>query len=64
VEKAGLTLPTIDDNSQNASRLYHVSSIPTVFLIDGNGKVVKRLRGGHNEESLRSALKSSGIGNE
>ena len=64
LEKAGLTLPPIDDNSQKASRLYHVSSIPTVFLIDGNGKVVKRLRGGHNEESLRSALKSAGIGNE
>jgi cytochrome c biogenesis protein CcmG/thiol:disulfide interchange protein DsbE len=64
LEKSGLTLPTIDDNSQKASRLYHVSSIPTVFLIDGNGKVVKRLRGGRNEESLRSALKSAGIGNE
>jgi cytochrome c biogenesis protein CcmG, thiol:disulfide interchange protein DsbE len=64
LEKAGLTLPTIDDNSQKASRLYHVTSIPTVFLIDGNGKVIKRLRGGHSEEALRTALKSAGIGNE
>jgi peroxiredoxin len=62
LEKASLALPTLDDSSQKTHGLYHVTSIPTVFLIDENGKVVKRLRGGHSEESLRAALKSVGIG--
>lgn len=62
LEKEGLTLPTIDDSSEKAHRLYRVSAIPTVFLISADGKVVKWMRGGHNEESLRTALKSVGIG--
>ena len=62
LEKEGLALPFLDDSSQKAHRLYHVNAIPTVFLIDPQGKVVKYFRGGRDEESLRAALKTVGIG--
>ena len=62
LEKQGLALPFLDDSSQKAHRLYHVNAIPTVFLIDPQGKVVKYFRGGHDEESFRAALKTVGIG--
>ncbi len=61
LEKEGLALPFLDDSSQKAHRLYHVNAIPTVFLIDPQGKVVKYFRGGHDEASFRAALKSVGI---
>jgi peroxiredoxin/outer membrane lipoprotein-sorting protein len=62
LEKEGLQLPFLDDSSQKAYRLYRVNSIPAVFIIDPQGKVVKYFRGGHDEESLRAALKTVGIG--
>jgi peroxiredoxin/outer membrane lipoprotein-sorting protein len=60
LEKNSLTLPTLDDNSQKAHRLYHVSAIPTVFVIGPDGKVLKYFRGGRSEETLRAALKAAG----
>ncbi len=62
LDKEGLALPFLDDSAQKAHRLYHVTAIPTVFLIDPQGKVVKYFRGGHDEESFRAALKTVGIG--
>lgn len=62
LEKQGLTLPTLDDGNQKAHRLYRVNSIPTIFLIDEQGRIAKYLKGGHDEESLRAALKSVGVG--
>ena len=59
--KADLTFPTLDDGEQKANRLYGVRSIPTVFLIDRDGKIVKLLHGGHPEESFRDALKTLGL---
>ncbi len=63
LEKAGLALPTLDDSSERATRLYRVISIPTVFLIDPDGKIVKWINGSRSEEFLRAALKSAGVGN-
>jgi len=42
-------------------RLYRVRSIPSVFLIDANGKVVKFFKGAREEAELRGALKSVGL---
>ena len=61
LEKAGLDLPTLDDSSQKAHRLYHISAIPTVFLIGADGKVVRYFVGGRSEEALRAALRSAGV---
>jgi peroxiredoxin/outer membrane lipoprotein-sorting protein len=60
-EKAGLTFAILDDSSAKAARLYRVRSIPTAFLIDKDGKVVRFLRGGRDYDSLRSALKTVGL---
>ncbi len=62
LEKQGLTLPTLDDGNEKAHRLYRVDAIPTVFLIDEQGRIVKYLKGGHDEESLRAAIKTAGVG--
>jgi len=63
LEKASLDLPTLDDSSEKAHKLYRVSAIPTVYVIDANGKVVKYFRGGRSEDVLREALKSAGVSN-
>jgi thiol-disulfide isomerase/thioredoxin len=63
LEKQGLVLPTLDDGNEKAHHLYRVYSIPTVFLIDEQGHIVKYLKGGHDEDSLRAAIKSVGVGN-
>jgi peroxiredoxin/outer membrane lipoprotein-sorting protein len=60
-EKAGLTFTVLDDSSAKVNRLYRVRSIPTAFLIDRDGKVVRFLRGGRDYDSLRSALKVVGL---
>ena len=60
-EQAGLTFAILDDSSAKAHRLYRVRSIPTAFLIDRDGKVVRFLRGGRDYDSLRSALKVVGL---
>lgn len=60
-DKAGLTFPILDDSNAKAARLYRVRSIPTAFLIDKDGKVVRFLNGGRDYESLRSALKLVGL---
>ncbi len=62
LEKQGITLPTLDDGNQKVHRLYRVYSIPTVFLIDEQGRIVKYMKGDHDEESLRAALKTVGVG--
>lgn len=61
VKEAGLSFPTLDDSGLKAHRLYRVRSIPTVFLIDGQGKVVRFFRGAKDEKQLRAALKSAGL---
>ena len=61
LQKEGLSLPTLDDSNQKAYRLYRVHSIPTTFVIDANGKIVRFLSGGRDPETLRQALKSAGM---
>lgn len=61
LEKAGLELPTLDDSSRKAHRLYRISAIPTVFVIGPDGKVVKFFLGGRSEDSLRAALRTAGL---
>jgi thiol-disulfide isomerase/thioredoxin len=60
LEKNSLNLPTLEDASQKAHRLYRISAIPTVYIIATDGKVMKYFRGGRSEDSLRAALKAAG----
>ncbi len=58
-DKALLPFPTLDDSGRKAHKLYRVQSIPTVFLIDKDGKIIRFLRGGRSPDSLRAASAAS-----
>ncbi len=60
-EKNGVSFTILDDSGYKAHRLYKVNSIPKMFLIDRDGKVVRYLSGGKEEQVLRAALKSVGL---
>ena len=60
-EQAGLTFKTADDAASNVHRLYRVHSIPTLFLIDANGKVVFFARGAREPEKIRASLAAVGF---
>lgn len=61
MQKAALAFPTLDDSGLKAHRLYRVQSIPSMFVIDGEGKVVRFLRGAHGREEMLEALKAVGF---
>ena len=61
VNKVELPFDTLDDSGKKVSRMYRVHSIPSVFLIDGDGKVIRFFKGTHDEAALREALKSVGL---
>jgi peroxiredoxin/outer membrane lipoprotein-sorting protein len=60
-QKAGLSFPTLDDYSLKAHRLYRVTAVPTMFIIDREGKIVRFLRGSQDKAKLAAALKSVGF---
>lgn len=60
-EKIFLPFPTLDDSGEKVHRLYRVQAIPTLFLIDRDGKIVRFLRGGRETEALRAALAGAGL---
>jgi len=41
--------------------MYRVNAIPSVFVIDRQGKIVRFLRGAHDAADLRAALKAAGV---
>jgi peroxiredoxin/outer membrane lipoprotein-sorting protein len=59
--EAHLTFPTLDDSGYKAHRAYRVRSIPSVFLIDRDGNVVKFFKGARSEGELRTALRGVGL---
>ena len=59
--KQQLKITTIDDSDEKAHKLYGVRAIPTVFIIDKDGKIAHHFLGGREEPELRAALKSVGV---
>ena len=51
----------LDDADKKASRAFKVRFIPTVFLIDADGKIVRFMRGAHDYEALKASLKAVGL---
>lgn len=46
VEKEALVWPNLRDTDKSIAKNYHVSSVPTMYIIDGNGRLVaENLRG-------------------
>ncbi|MBM3775083.1 MAG: redoxin domain-containing protein [Acidobacteria bacterium] len=60
-QEAGLTFPTLDDFGLKAHRLYRVRSIPTGFLIDAEGKIVRFMSGAKSEAELMKIVQSAGL---
>lgn len=59
--EANLMFDTVDDFGKKAHKLYRVRSIPTVFLIDKDGTIVRFFSGARDEATLRAALKAIGL---
>jgi peroxiredoxin/outer membrane lipoprotein-sorting protein len=60
-KQAGLNFATLDDSSLRARHLFQVRHVPSLFLIDRDGKVVRFLVGAQDADGLREALKAVGL---
>ena len=60
-EHQGYSFPSLVDLDASVSRLYLVRSIPTLVVIDREGKISSYLVGLYPEERLRSELSKVGI---
>ncbi|MFD3446155.1 thiol-disulfide oxidoreductase ResA [Microbacteriaceae bacterium 4G12] len=56
VAQYGLTFPVAIDKGQDVLNTYGVGPLPTTFLIDKDGKVVKRITGTQTKEQLEKYL--------
>ncbi|WP_077615613.1 thiol-disulfide oxidoreductase ResA [Caenibacillus caldisaponilyticus] len=57
-ERYGLKFTTVLDRDGAVTRAYHIGPIPTTFLIDKNGRIVKKITGGMDSpEAVEKNLK-------
>ncbi len=61
VEERGYTFPTLVDAQQKVMTLYRVRGIPTMVVIDRDGKISHYRLGLSHESELRSWLKKAGV---
>lgn len=52
VDRFGLTFPVLMDRKGVVTELYGIGPIPTTYLIDKNGKVLKKITGNMNQQSV------------
>jgi peroxiredoxin len=57
VKTAGIKFPVLRENPNEAWKLDPVDALPTTFIIDPKGKVVKTIVGASTEKSLRDTLR-------
>lgn len=57
-EQYGLTFPILLDKKMEVLNAYGVDPLPTTFLIDKNGKVVKIITGSMTERDVRNYMES------
>ncbi len=60
-EEQGHSFPTLTDPAKSLTREFGVRVLPTVVVIDRQGKVVSYLAGAHSEEDLREAVTQAGL---
>ncbi|MGP1361650.1 MAG: TlpA family protein disulfide reductase [Candidatus Fimenecus sp.] len=58
LENGGYTFPVLTDKRGLAFRAYNVSSLPTTYFIDKNGKVVSHTVGMLSEQRLADGIKA------
>ncbi|HEY7150780.1 MAG TPA: TlpA disulfide reductase family protein [Solirubrobacterales bacterium] len=54
----GLSYPILRDGSGSVATHYRVSGLPTTFVLDSQGQIVRTLRGPQTASSLHEALRS------
>ena len=54
--KNQITLPILLDQNGQAANAYHVTSIPTTFIIDQQGIIKQTIRGSSNQETIMAAV--------
>ncbi len=61
VKENRYSFPTLVDAQREVSKLFQVTAIPTVIVIDKEGKISTHYIGARSEADLRAALKKVGI---
>jgi len=61
IRTSGYTFPVLLDTDGSVMSSYGVTSIPQIFVIDGEGKIAVHLIGLRSEDSLLAALASAGV---
>ncbi|MEG1802286.1 MAG: TlpA disulfide reductase family protein [Lachnospiraceae bacterium] len=56
IQEQGYTFPTFYDTRQEAARTYSVSSIPTTFFINKEGKIMAKGSGTLREQDIEEAI--------
>jgi cytochrome c biogenesis protein CcmG, thiol:disulfide interchange protein DsbE len=64
LRRYGWSFPVLRDSSGRAGERYGVAGLPTTFILDPRGRIVRTLRGPQTEASLRSALRAAADGLE
>lgn len=57
-DQYGLTFPVVIDKTRDVRDLYNVVPLPTTFLIDKDGKIVKIIKQEMSEEEIISLMES------
>jgi thiol-disulfide isomerase/thioredoxin len=56
------TFPNVRDSEGTVGNAYHLTGLPTTFVLDGHGRIQAMLRGPQDEASLGRALARAGRG--
>jgi peroxiredoxin len=59
IEKAGITFPVLTQDPSVVWNLGDVSVLPTTFIIDPQGKVVRKILGSSTQTTLMKALRDA-----
>ena len=59
IEEQGYSFPVFYDTDQDAAAAYGVSSLPTTYFIDDEGKAIARTRGAIDKETLQRGINMS-----
>jgi peroxiredoxin len=60
IGRYGWTFPNLRDSLGTAAAAYGIADLPTTFVLDGDGRVRRVLRGPQTQQTLTAALRSAG----
>jgi peroxiredoxin len=58
IRRYGWTFPNVRDGEGTVGNDYELTGLPTIFVLDGRGRIGRTLRGPQTEASLRQALQA------